>query len=128
MSALGGCAAADTTGAWDIRWGQAERYGELSAGFAGFWLGCPGTPRNLLSRIKKAPCSVASTQLLSIRAKPWRRQSLTHSRAGAMAPWRCDGQVIPAQEREGPEKGVSVVSGCLSSFTEGGTKQQEKLR
>lgn len=45
-----------------------------------------------------------------------------------MAPWGCGEQVIPAQEREGPEKGVSLVSGCLSSFTEGGTKQQEKLR
>ena len=125
MSALGGCAAADTTGAWDIRWLRGT--GSYQLDLKGFWLGCPGTPRNLLSRIKKAPGSVASTQLLSIRAKPWRRQSLTHSRAGAMAPWRCDGQVIPAQEREGPEKGVSVVSGCLSSFTEGGTKQQEKL-
>lgn len=52
----------------------------------------------------------------------------TNSRTGVMASWGCGGQVIPAQEREGPEKGVSVVPGHLPSFTEGGTKQQEKLR
>lgn len=52
----------------------------------------------------------------------------TNSGAGVVAPGGCGGQVITAQERGGPEKGIPAVPKCLPSFTEGGMKQLEKLR